>query len=282
MCDAEAAAPVEQVAEPIADAPAKRSIKKQKISLEELEVGSNVEGTIRSVQSYGAFVDLGAATDGLLHISQMANTFVKDANEMFKVGDTVNVRILSIDTQKQQIGLTCKDESAKPERPARKPRSKPDLSEFANADPKEFITGTVNSITSYGAFVTLKEGVDGLVHISAIQEGGVGKVEDVLKEGQEVQVRVVSLDPEKRRISLSMKPWTESGDADAPRRERRSRGDDFGGEDAAWQMSSEELEDLGLDFEEDGDAVSVFAQAFTRAEAKAKAKAEGKKYSFSV
>merc|ERR1712232_619333 len=128
------------------------------------------------------------------------------------------------------------------------------------------VAGTVNSITSYGAFVTIKEGVDGLVHISAIQEGGVGKVEDVLKEGQEVQVRIVSFDAVKRRISLSMKPWTEPVEDGAPRRERRFRGGDDFGEDSAFQMTPEELEKVGLDFEESGDAVSVFAQAFARAE----------------
>merc|ERR1712039_59209 len=100
-----------------------------------------------------------------------------------------------------------------------------------------------NSIQSYGAFVTLKEGVDGLVHISAIQEGGVGKVEDVLSEGQQVQVRVVSFDSAKRRIGLSMKPWAENSEEAAPRRQRRSR-DDADQDDAAFQMTEDELADL--------------------------------------
>merc|ERR1719453_1614334 len=105
----------------------------------------------------------------------------------------------------------------RPARERRAPRVKVDLSKYEGADDKEFITGKVNSITDFGAFVTLEEGVDGLVHISQVQEGGVGKVSDVLKEGQEVKVRVTSVDKSKRRIGLSMLEWSEKA-------ERKPRG----------------------------------------------------------
>jgi len=278
MCEgAEEPAAEAPVAEESA-APPPRS-KGKKTPLEELEVGSTIEGTIRSVQSYGAFVDLGASTDGLLHVSEMSDEFVKDANDMFKVGDSVSVRIKSINTEKGQVALSCKSESAEPRRSSPR-RGKVDLSEYESADEKEFITGTVNSITSYGAFVTLKEGVDGLVHISAIQEGGVSKVEDVLSEGQQVQVRVVSFDGSKRRIGLSMKPWVEGGDeaASGGRRQRRSRDDDDM-DDAAFQMSEDELAELAITVEPVGiEVMSPFEAAMARSEEKKAAKAAGKRY----
>merc|ERR1719387_2751058 len=253
-----------------------------RIAIEELEVGSTIEGKIRSVQTYGAFVDLGATTDGLLHVSEMSNDFVKDANEMFKTGDTVSVRVKSVNLEKKQVALSCKDENAAPRgRPARKAR--PDLSEYADADPKAFVTGKVNTIQSYGAFITLKEGVDGLVHISAIQEGGVSSVEDVLEAGQEVQVRIVSFDKEKRRIGLSMKPYVEGGDdaeksgGGGERRERKPRGG-FEEDDSAFQLSAEELDELGFDYEDTSEEASDFAAAFARAAVVQQAKAEKSKY----
>merc|ERR1719387_2010490 len=255
-----------------------------RIAIEELEVGSTIEGKIRSVQTYGAFVDLGATTDGLLHVSEMSNDFVKDANEMFKTGDTVSVRVKSVNLEKKQVALSCKDENAAPRgRPARKAR--PDLSEYADADPKVFVTGKVNTIQSYGAFITLKEGVDGLVHISAIQEGGVSSVEEALEVGQEVQVRIISFDKEKRRIGLSMKPYVEgdeqekSGGGRGERRERRPRNDRDGFEDdSAFQLSPEELDELGFDYEDTSEEASDFAAAFARAAAVQQAKEQKGKY----
>jgi len=266
MCDAAEApaeAPVEAAA---AEAPKGKG--KKGTPLEELEVGAEVEGKIRSVQSYGAFVDIGATTDALLHVSEISNEFIKDATEKLTAGDTVTAKIKAINLEKQQLALTCKEP-----RPPRKPRApKADLSEFEKADDKEFITGTVNSITDFGAFVTIKEGVDGLVHISQVQEGGVGKVSDVLTVGQEVQVRVTSVDKSKRRIGLSMLPWKEQSD------ERPSRGGfsdvGFGEADKEFQMSAEELATLEV-----GDTFSSpFEAAFERAALVQKAKAAKSKY----
>jgi len=262
------AAPVEEAA------PAKKG----KTPLEELEAGMEVEGIIRSVQSYGAFVDIGAATDALLHVSEISNEFIKDATEKLTAGETITAKIKAINLEKNQLALTCKDPQAQRER---RPRTKPDLSEFEGADEKEFITGKVNSITDFGAFVTLKEGVDGLVHISQVQEGGVGKVSDVLTVGQEVQVRVESVDKSKRRIGLSMLQWKE-------KTERAQRGGGgfrgggdvgFGGEaDKAFQMSAEEVEALSVGDE----PVNAFEAAFSRAAFVQKAKASKTKFARQV
>jgi len=255
--------------------------KSAKTPLEELEAGVEVEGKIRSVMSYGAFVDIGATTDGLLHVSEICNEFVKDATEKLTAGDTVKCRIKAINLEKQQLALSCKDPNAAPARGERRERkARPDLSEFEGADPKEFITGKVNSITDFGAFVTLKEGVDGLVHISSIQEGGVGKVEDVLSIGQEVQVRITQVDKSKRRIGLSMLAWSEEGE----QRQRRGGGGGgggatgFGEADKEFHMTAEELEGLAVGDEFD----SPFEAAFARAALVTEAKTTKKKYASQV
>jgi len=252
MCDAAAAEPAAAAPEPEAPAP-----KRSKTPLEELVVGTEVEGKIRSVMAYGAFVDIGASTDGLLHVSEISNEFIKDATEKLTAGDTIKGKIKAINLEKQQLALTCKEPGE------RRPRVKVDLTKYESADVKEFTTGKVNSITDFGAFVTLEEGVDGLVHISQIQEGGVGKVGDVLTIGQEVQVRVTQVDKSKRRIGLSMLPWSE-------KEEKRGRGGGgrggnfdmgFGEADKEFQMNAEELETLDTGAFEGG----AFEAAFERA-----------------
>jgi ribosomal protein S1 len=268
MCDAtvEAEAAPEVVAEEAAP------VKKAKTPLEELEIGQEVDGKIRSVMSYGAFIDIGAATDALLHVSEISNEFIKDATEKLTAGESITAKIKAINLEKQQLALTCKEPQA------RKPRVKVDLTEFEGADEKAFITGKVNSITDFGAFVTIKEGVDGLVHISQVKEGGVGKVSDVLSVGQEVQVRVTNVDKSKRRIGLSMLPWSEK-----PEREERGgggfRGDvGFGEADKEFRMNAEELEALTVGDEFAG----AFDAAFSRAAEVQKMKASKTKFARQV
>jgi ribosomal protein S1 len=276
---AEAAAVVEEAAAPEAAEAQPRRSKASKTPLEELEAGAEVEGKIRSVMPYGAFVDVGAATDGLLHVSEISNEFIKDATEKLTAGDTVTCRIKAINLEKQQLALTCKDPSAQRGGGGRR-QARPDLTEYESADEKEFVTGTVNSITDFGAFVTLKEGVDGLVHISQIKDGGVGKVSDELSVGQEVQVRIVKVEKEKRRIALSMRAWVErSADDDGGRPRGGGRSDaGFGEADKEFQLSAAELEGLVV-----GDEfASPFAQAFDRAEYVKSVKGSKGKYAAQV
>lgn len=225
--------------------------------------------------NYGAFVDVGASTDGLLHVSEISNDFVKDATEKLNVGDAVTVRIKSISVEKNQMSLTAKDES-EAARPSRSRGPKVDLSKYLEADEKEFVTATVSRVQEYGAFISLEEGVDGLCHISQIQDGGVSTVEDVLSPGQEVQVRIINVDLDKRRIGLSMRPWV----AEEDRPKRRPRRDDGapGGDDSEFQLSSEELEAMVTGDE----VVSVFESAFGRMETANAAKKAGKKYAHSL
>merc|ERR1719393_827232 len=285
MCDAPEEAPAaEAAAEPAADDSAEdkparraRAPRAPKTKLEDLVTDVEIQGTVRSVQSYGAFVDIGAATDGLLHVSEISNEFVKDATEKLNVGDAVTVRVKSVNLEKNQVALTAKDERAGGAPRGGGRGAKADISEFVGKDDKEFITAKVSRIQEYGAFIELKPGVDGLVHISEIQDGGVSAVADVLKEGQEVQVRIINVDEGSRRIGLSMRPWV--APEDRPQRGKRERrGRDDGEDDEAFKMSSEELEGLVIGEEAD----SVFDSAFVRMEVAAAAKKEGKTFAHSL
>lgn len=158
-----------------------------------LEVGQTREGTVRSLQNFGAFVDLGGV-DGLIHISQLSWDRVKHADEVLQLGQKVKVRIQKIDPQTGKIGLAFRDLSESP---------------WANAardyPERTAVKGRVTRITDFGAFVRLGPGVEGLVHISELSHKRVFRVTDVLAESQEIDVMVLSVDSEQQRISLSLK-----------------------------------------------------------------------------
>jgi len=196
----------------------KTSIKKRsggksnKKPISEYSVGSTVPGKVVSIMPYGAFVDIGASTDGLVHVSQLADDFVKDIESVVKVGDQVEVRITEINAENNKVSLSMRSENAKPQGGGRQGGGggrKEIPEEFKNKDVKEFIKGTVASVADYGAFVTIAEGVDGLVHVSQLSTERVESVAKFVNVGQEVEVRIINFDSKKGRLSLSMKPWTE-------------------------------------------------------------------------
>ncbi len=161
--------------------------------MRELEVGQTREGTVRSLQNFGAFVDLGGV-DGLIHISQLSWDRIKHAEEILQLGQKVKVKIQKIDPQTGKIGLAFRDLSENP---------------WANAardfPSRSRVKGTVSRLMEFGAFVRLGPGVEGLIHISELSHKRVFRVSDMLSEGQEVEVMVLSVDPEQQRISLSLK-----------------------------------------------------------------------------
>jgi len=183
--------------------------KANKKPIGEYEVGSTVPGKVVSIMPYGAFVDIGASTDGLVHVSQLADDFVKDIDSVVKVGDEVQVRITEINAENNKVSLSMRSENAKPQGGGSRGKKSSIPDEFKNADDKKFIAGTVASVTDYGAFVTIAEGVDGLVHVSQLSEERVESASKFVKVGQEVQVRVINFDSKRGRLSLSMKEWTE-------------------------------------------------------------------------
>ncbi|KAJ1483698.1 hypothetical protein T484DRAFT_1895471 [Baffinella frigidus] len=198
---------------------APRGDKKNKKPLSEYTLGSTVEGKVINIMPYGAFVDIGATTDGLVHVSQIADEFVSDISTVIKVGDTVQVRITEISAETNKVSLSMRSQNAPAKAGGGGQRqggggSKDLPEQFRNFDDKEFIVGKVQSVMDYGAFVSIAEGVDGLVHVSQMSEENNIVVEKFVKVGQEVKVRIVSYDKGKKRLSLSMKEWTEAAARD--------------------------------------------------------------------
>lgn len=206
--EAPAAAPAAAAA-----APAARSRGPPKRPLSELEVGAEIEGTVKGTTSYGAFVDIGFATDGLLHISDLAAGFVKEVSEVVNSGDKVTVTVKAVNREKNQVSLTMikagDQAAAAAASPSRSQKPKVDLSKYEGMDSQIKMKGVISSIASYGCFVNLEDGLDGLVHISEISDERIETVESKVSVGQEVEVRVLSVDAGKRRVSLSMKDWVE-------------------------------------------------------------------------
>lgn len=163
----------------------------QKALFEKIAVGDVVEGTVKNVTDFGAFIDLGGA-DGLLHISEMSWGRVENPKKVFNVGDTVKAFIKEINGTK--IALSLKFEDQNP---------------WANAADKyavgAVVTGKVARMTDFGAFVELEPGVDALLHVSQIAKQHIEKPADVLKVGQEVEAKVVDFKAEEKKISLSVK-----------------------------------------------------------------------------
>ena len=163
----------------------------QKELFARIKEGDIVEGTVKNVTDFGAFIDLGGA-DGLLHISEMSWGRVEHPKKMFKVGDTVKVLIKEINGNK--IALSLKFDDLNPWKDA--------ASKYAIGS---VVTGTVARMTDFGAFVELEPGVDALLHVSQISKDHIEKPSDVLKVGDTVTAKVVDFNEEDRKISLSVK-----------------------------------------------------------------------------
>lgn len=158
-------------------------------------IGSRVSGVVRNFTNYGAFVELEAGVDGMIHVSDMSWTRkVNHPSEVLKKGETVNAIVLEVDAANQRISLGLKQA-----------QDDPWATIAAKYQVGQKVKGKVTKLASFGAFVEIEEGIDGLVHISQISEERVQKVRDVLSPGQEVEARVVKIDPVERRIGLSIK-----------------------------------------------------------------------------
>lgn len=171
-----------------------------KALFEKISVGMTVEGVVKNVTDFGAFIDLGGA-DGLLHISEMSWGRVENPKKVFKVGDAVKVLIKDI--QGEKIALSLKFADANPWIKA---------SEKYALD--TIVTGKVARMTDFGAFVELEPGVDALLHVSQISRDHVEKPSDVLKVGQEVTAKVVDFNNDDKKISLSVKALETPNESD--------------------------------------------------------------------
>ena len=158
-----------------------------------IEEGKHYTGTVKSMTSYGVFVDIGGV-DGMVHISELSWSRIKTPAEVCKVGDTMDVYVISFDPEKRKISLGCKDHSVDP------------WSTFMN----KYGVGDVAEVRivklmTFGAFAEVVPGVDGLIHISQIADRRIEKPEDVLSEGQTVEAKITAIDEEKKKISLSIR-----------------------------------------------------------------------------
>jgi small subunit ribosomal protein S1 len=160
---------------------------------EELEVGQVREGVVRRIQDFGAFVDLGGV-DGLIHVSELSWDRVNHPSEVLEEGQTIQVRVEKVDREADRLGLSYRGVMENPWKNAE-----------ANYPVNSMVTGTVSRIMQFGAFVKLEPGIEGLVHISELAHHRVTRVSHVLNEGDEVEVKVLSVDADAQRMSLSLK-----------------------------------------------------------------------------
>lgn len=167
---------------------------------ESINVGDIVEGTVKNITNFGAFVDLGGA-DGLLHISEMSWGRIKNPKDVVTIGETVKAYIKEINGEKIALSLKFEDDNP-----------------WKDAEVKyavgNVVTGKVARMTSFGAFVELSDGVDGLLHVSQISNKRVEKPEDELSIGQEIEAKVIKFEPDTKKISLSIRALLPQPEAD--------------------------------------------------------------------
>ncbi len=159
-------------------------------TVDDLRLGTELSGTVKAVELYGAFVDVGIGQDALLHISQLGKSNVRNVEDIVKVGDEIKVYVLKVDKNAGRVALSL----VKP----------PQLSwETLKSD--QTYTGTVTRIEKFGVFVDIGAERPGMVHVSELTDGFVESPSDIVKVGQEVEVRVLKVNRKKRQIDMSMK-----------------------------------------------------------------------------
>lgn len=188
---------------------------KEKEIYSSFQKGDKITGKVKRLTDFGAFVDVGGV-DGLLHITDISWTKVKHPSDVLKVGDTIEVLVLNVDPEKKRIGLGLKQLQPKPW----------DLA------PQKYIVGEtveckVVRIASFGAFVELEPTIDGLIHISQIAPRRVEKVEDELRVGDVVTAKILEVNPEKKRISLSIRALMDEPAKEQPKEEENEREENF-------------------------------------------------------
>ena len=168
----------------------------------EIEVGAKYHGTVKSLTSYGAFVDIGGV-DGMVHVSELSWNRIKTPAEVVAVGDEIDVYVISFDAEKRKISLGYKTSEMNP------------WNQFMTGyNVGDVVDAKIVKLMTFGAFAEIIPGVDGLIHISQIANKRIGKPEDVLAEGQTVQVKITDVDAENKRISLSIRALLEEAPAE--------------------------------------------------------------------
>lgn len=169
-----------------------REARKDEI-LDTLKEGDVREGTVTSITDFGAFVDIGGA-DGLVHLSELSWSRVKHPAEILKVGDRVKVYVLNIDNDRKRIALSIK-----------RTQEEPWTTISGRYELGQLVDATITQLASFGAFARLEDGVEGLIHVSEMGDGRIQHPRELVKEGDTVPVRIIRIDPARKRIGLSMR-----------------------------------------------------------------------------
>jgi small subunit ribosomal protein S1 len=160
------------------------------MTLDELRPGIELKGTVKRIELYGAFVDIGVGTDALLHISQLGKANVRNVEDIVKVGEETTVYVLKVDKDTKRIALSL---------------VKPAAINWDTLKEGDILEGEVERIENFGAFINIGAERPGMVHVSEMAEGFVKSPSDVVKVGEKVQVRILKINRKKRQIDLSMK-----------------------------------------------------------------------------
>ncbi len=187
---------------------------RKKEVFDQLKTGDVIEGTVQRIANFGAFVDVGSGVDGLVHISELSHERVNQVTDLLNVGDKIKVKVLSVDEDNERISLSVKD-------------TLPGPWDGISNEFKEgmIVDGEVKRLVNFGAFVELKTGVEGLVHISQIASEHIGNPQEVLKEGQKVKVKILDVNEAEKRMSLSIKEAEEEKESNEYKKYKKEQDD---------------------------------------------------------
>ena len=220
--------------------------------LTNLKIGEVREGTVSSVVSFGAFVDLGGM-DGLIHVSELSWKHVDHPGSVVAVGDPVTVQVLDVDFSRERISLSLKATQQDP------------WAEFAEGHAVgQLVYGRVTKLVQFGSFVQVGDGIEGLVHISEMSAHHVENPGDIVTPGEELWVKIIDLDLERRRISLSIKQAAEGGELAAEYREHFDVDDE-----GNWMHSEEQMEAAWAEYENSAEPTASAVEEAPAADAEA-------------
>lgn len=177
----------------------KRDVMKERL-IEELHEGETRRGRVTSITDFGAFVDIGGA-DGLVHLSELSWSRVKHPSEVLHVGDEIDVFVLGINAQEKKIALSIK-----------RTQPEPWSRVAAIYEVGQLVRGTVTQLANFGAFARIEDGIEGLIHVSELSEQRIGHPRQVVSEGQDLILRIIRIDPARRRMGLSLRRALEASD----------------------------------------------------------------------
>ena len=192
-----------------------------------MEVGKKYHGVVKSLTSYGAFVDIGGV-DGMVHVSELSWGRIHQPSEVVSVGDEIDVYVINFDREKRKISLGYKDPDANPWTMF--------TSRYAVGDTAEV---KIVKLMSFGAFAEVLPGVDGLIHISQIADHRIEKPEDVLRVGDVVEAKITAIDEEKHKISLSIRALLNEAKAPVEEAEEVSDDEDDGEDALVYEVSAD-------------------------------------------